>query len=585
MAQDQTLSQIAFSEVTQSATGLAFCTVADALPFLRAGKPISNKPLGILTTTAIPNDQIGSLQVHQLRYPAQFKGTNEPILLQGSLVLLGSVQISRAAQPASCQLSSIPTQTLRLYVYKDQWDGSWEEFVSQPVRSLLQQVPLLQLCRDQACGDACTKYHAAVDEPLDNLLMDLWGRSWHRVDSKYTKPEHAAYWSVLVRVPASAQLTIQGLSGGHGLYVEPRTDSGKEVDDAFGMVWLGELSLPDLFHRLKTTPHAIAIGRLRNKFGIRFRTGDLKQGFELLKPSEPFVGAKMQQIFRLYPLPFGTQRAALQKCLSDWGWAARVRQSVGGGDAGMAWEVGASSDPPSLILPLPDGKGDVAITLQKSMAKPSEPPALLASAATKKFLQTNKAASSSPQVDPWVQSDPWGAYRPTTAPPRATDRFQQLEDRLTTSLRSVRQEVAGAAEASVDLSALESRLHASLLESVRQEAATASSFAEDQDMGDFQSHTNDRLQKLESGMSELHATNQKFEGWFNQLHQADQAVSAQLESVTQQVDQQGHRIEKINSDLVTQVGGLQAGLSSVQQDVSNGFTRMEALLEKRAKTS
>ena len=451
VAQDQALGQIAFSDISQSATGLAFCTVADALPFLRAGKHVSTKPLGILTTTAIPNDQIGSMQVQQLRFPAQFKGTNEPILLQGSLVLLSQVQITRAVQSTKCHLSSIPTQTLRLYVYQDQWEASWEDFIAHPVRSLMQQIPLLQLCRDQACGESCPKYHAAVDEPLDNLLMDLWARSWHRVDSKYTKPEQAAYWSVLVRVPASAQITIQGLSGMTGFYVEPRTDSGKEVDDSFGMVWLGELSLPDLSHRLKTTPNAIAIGRLRNKYGLRFRTADLEHGFATLKPSEPFIGAKMQQVYRLYPLPFGTQRAALQKCLSDWGWQARVRQSVGGGDAGMAWEVGACSDPPSLILPLPDSKGDVAITLQKSMTKPSEPPALLASAATKKCLQTNKASSSGVPVDPWTQSDPWGGYRATTAPPRGTDRIQQLEERFTTSLQSVRKEVAGATEASTDL--------------------------------------------------------------------------------------------------------------------------------------
>ena len=525
------------------------------------------------------------MQVQQLRFPAQFKGTNEPVLLQGSLVLLSPAQITRAVQSVECKLSSIPTQTLRLYVYKDQWEGSWEDFCAQPVRSLLQQIPLLQLCRDQACGEACPKYHAAVDEPLDNLLMDLWARSWHRSDSKYTKPEHAAYWSVLVRIPISANLTIQGQSGVHGFFAEPRTASGKEVDDSFGMIWLGELSLPDICHRLKTTQGAIAIGRLRSKFGLRFRAADLEQGFAQLKPSEPFVGAKMQQVYRLYPLPFGTQRAALQKCLTDWGWTAKVRQSVGGGDAGMAWEVGAASDPPSPILSLPDGKGDVAITLQKAVMKPSEPPALLASAATKKYLQTNQASSSSAQVDPWVQSDPWGNYRATTAPPRGTDKFQQLEDRLTSSLQSVRKEVAGASDVATDISALENRLQTSLLESVRQEFAGQWTRQEDQEMDGFQSNTNDRLQKLESGMSKLHATNQKFEGWFNQLHRADQTLSAQVEAVTQQVDQQGHRIEKINTDLVSQVGGLQTGLNTVQQDVSNGFTRMEALLEKRAKTS
>ena len=585
VAQDLAVPQIAFSDVSPSAVGLAFCSVADAMPFLRAGKHISSKPLGILTTTTIPNDQIGTMQVQQLRFPAQFKGTNEPVLLQGSLVLLSPAQITRAVQSVECKLSSIPTQTLRLYVYKDQWEGSWEDFCAQPVRSLLQQIPLLQLCRDQACGEACPKYHAAVDEPLDNLLMDLWARSWHRSDSKYTKPEHAAYWSVLVRIPISANLTIQGQSGVHGFFAEPRTASGKEVDDSFGMIWLGELSLPDICHRLKTTQGAIAIGRLRSKFGLRFRAADLEQGFAQLKPSEPFVGAKMQQVYRLYPLPFGTQRAALQKCLTDWGWTAKVRQSVGGGDAGMAWEVGAASDPPSPILSLPDGKGDVAITLQKAVMKPSEPPALLASAATKKYLQTNQASSSSAQVDPWVQSDPWGNYRATTAPPRGTDKFQQLEDRLTSSLQSVRKEVAGASDVATDISALENRLQTSLLESVRQEFAGQWTRQEDQEMDGFQSNTNDRLQKLESGMSELHATNQKFEGWFNQLHRADQTLSAQVEAVTQQVDQQGHRIEKINTDLVSQVGGLQTGLNTVQQDVSNGFTRMEALLEKRAKTS
>ena len=374
-----------------------------------------------------------------------------------------------------------------------------------------------------------------------------------------------------------------------GFYVEPRSDNGKEVDDSFGMVWLGELPLPELSHRLKTTANAIAIGRLRNKYGLRFRVEHLAKGFADLKPSEQFVGAKMQQIYRLYPLPYGTQRGSLQKCLSDWGWIARVRQTVGGGDAGMFWEVGASTPPPSLVWQLPGNQGDVAITLQKSMVKSSEPPALLASATTKKFLQTHQPASSSTvPVDPWTTNDPWGSYRATTAPPRGTDRLQQMEDRFASSLQSVRKEVAGASDSTADFVAMESRLQATLLETVRQEVTNSWPQGEDQDMGDFQDfqvHTNDRLTRLESGISELQATNQKFEGWFNQLHQADQQLSSQVESITQQVDHQGHRMEKINQDLASQVGGLQTGLTSVQKDVTDGFTRMEALLEKRAKTS
>ncbi len=519
---DQAVPQISFNEIAPGATGIAFCTVPDALPFLRDDKLVSDKPLGILTTSTIPNDQIGSMNVQQLRFPAQFKGTSEPVLLQGSLVNLGKSVITRGDSKQACQLDSVPTQTLRLYVYRDQWDGSWEDFVSQPVRSLLQKFPLLQLCRESGCGDACLMYHAAVDEPLDSLLLDLWARSWHKVDSKYTKPDQAAYWSVLVRVPASAQLTLQGLSGAHGFFVEPRSSSGKEVDEGYGMVWLGELSLQELSHKLKTTKNAVAIGRLRAKYGLRFRMENLEEAHKLLKPSDPFIGAKMQQIYRLYPLPFGTQRASLQKCLTNWGWVARVRQSVGGGDAGTAWEVGSSCAPPSPVMQLPDSQGDVTITLQKSVVKPSEPPALLASAATKKFLQGSSSSSQASSSDPWTHpsADPWGSYRPlTSSTVRNTDRLAQIEARLNTSLQDVRKEVTST-DPAVDLSSMESRLHQNLMESVRQELANSWP-TRDQNMDSsqdftFDSTTEDRLNTLESGMTELQAANQKFENWFNQ---------------------------------------------------------------------
>ena len=66
--------------------------------------------------------------VEQLRFPAQFKGTNEPVLLQGSLLNLGPVPISRGSPSSGCKLDSLPTQTLRLYVYQDQWEGDWDDF-------------------------------------------------------------------------------------------------------------------------------------------------------------------------------------------------------------------------------------------------------------------------------------------------------------------------------------------------------------------------------------------------------------------------------------------------------------------------
>ena len=559
-AQKHEVSQIAFSEVTPQAGGLAFRAVADALPFLRAGQQLSDKALGLLTTAEIPRDQANGLVVLNLRFPAQYRGTNEPVLILGSLVLLGAIPIARGGDSAKCTLESLPTQTLRLSVFRDQWEGSWDDFMMQPVRAVLSKHPLLTWCKTEGCGDACSKYHAAVDEPLDNLILDLWARSWHKADSRYCKPAESCYWSVLVRVPASAHLTVQGLSGVQGLYVEPRSDCGKQADDRFGMIWLGERSPHDMAHLLKTTPHAIAIGRLRQKYGLRFPRQHLEAGAKVLKPDEPYVDTQIHRLYRLYPLPFGTQRVALQKCLTDWGWSARVRQSIGGGAEGTAWEVGACDEPPKSVLPGPDG--DVAITLLRSVSKNNQPPALLASAATKKFLQTAQAAA--PSIDPWtLGSDPWISSAPSTAAPRSTDKMQQIEDRLHQHVVQVVQKQVAESVPTGD------------------SCMTGTPI----DLEDYKAQTEARFSRLESGMTELHSQNQKFESWFSQMHQTDQHLGSQMELMHKQVEVQGAKVEQVSRELHTQVGSLQDRIASVQQEVSAGFNRMEALLEKRAKTS
>ncbi len=69
------------------------------------------------------------------------------------------------------------------------------------------------------------------------------------------------------------------------------------------------------------------------------------------------------------------------------------------------------------------------------------------------------------------------------------------------------------------------------------------------------------------------------------MHFTEQQLAAKVDAITQQVDQQGHRVEQINRDLAQQVTTLQSSVSTVRQDIASGFTRMEALVEKRAKTS
>ena len=57
---EKEMKQLTFTEVIPGASGIAFCSAADAIPFLRAGKTLGKEPLALLTTTTVGNDQIGT---------------------------------------------------------------------------------------------------------------------------------------------------------------------------------------------------------------------------------------------------------------------------------------------------------------------------------------------------------------------------------------------------------------------------------------------------------------------------------------------------------------------------------------------
>ena len=257
--QNQPVTQIDLGALSTATNGIAFGSVADVLPYLKEGKPINNTAVGVLTTTPVPAERCGLLPVRHLRYPALYTPTGEPLLIAGSLILLGQGSIDRADHSGGPSFEIMATQTLRFSVYKDQWTGTWELFLQKPVRELIQKFPILRLCKEESCGDSCPFYHPPVDEAVDNVIMDLWSRTWLSAEGKFCKPENAAYWTVLARVPKFVQHSLQGLSATAGRYVEPRTSGGKEADPAYAMVWLGNISVGAAMHKCRTTPTAIAV--------------------------------------------------------------------------------------------------------------------------------------------------------------------------------------------------------------------------------------------------------------------------------------------------------------------------------------
>ena len=399
-AKGQPVTQIPFSDVGANKEGIAFGAINELSPFLREGKILSDSPLAWVLTP-VPAELRGSLIVADLRYPAQYEATAEPVLIQGSLVLLGQAAITRK-QPAKHDLAHLATQALRLTVYQDQWPSSWSALLDRPIRALLEQVPVLQLCRAEGCGTTCKKFHPPVDESIEVLILDVWSRCWLSAAGKFCAPTEATQFSAMIRVPSSAQLPIQLASGINGLYVEPRSQCGKLADQTYGVVWMQNATLQDVKHKLTTMKHAVCACRMMSKYGLRFLQEHLEEAYSTLRPSDTFVNSRISKIFK-----HGTQRSGLQRWLTTWGWAARVLHAAGGGPEGSAWEVGAADPPPSTVLQ--GSFGDVTVTLIRQASLGSTPAPILASTSTKRHIQTGQAqhatssATSAPS-DLWLVS-------------------------------------------------------------------------------------------------------------------------------------------------------------------------------------
>ena len=223
------LPQLGFNEVGPQAQGVAFCSAAQFIPFLQDYRPLSVAALAIISTAPIPPEVIGGAPVTHLRFPAVYAPTQEAVLISGSLLQLGDDHVQlKPADSAMEDIEQPDTLVGRLSLYRDESNIPWEEVVQAPVRALLKHVPGLQLCHDPSCKGDCACFHQAVEECVDQLLLDLWSRSFCKTDGGRVHAAQAEMFQVLIRVPSSACRHLQRLASA-GVYFEPRAGDGSGI--------------------------------------------------------------------------------------------------------------------------------------------------------------------------------------------------------------------------------------------------------------------------------------------------------------------------------------------------------------------
>ena len=571
----RTLQQIAITEVQKNATGVAFGSYQDVVPFLTEGKMISTEGLTILVVGNYPDSAPVGLPTHSIRVPAIYKGTNEPVLLDVVSVQLGDQAVYRQTLKNAPEVAVFPTVVFRAHVFKDLWTSSqeWSELVSHPIRSLVSTFTILRLCRDQECDQTCGLFHPAIEESgIESGLIDVWGFRWTKLDGSKATPKDADVMSVYLRVPESAFAYLHCQSGVEGTFFEPRDSSSPGTDPNYSIVWLPQATLADVVHKVKTHDQCLAPCRLGSKYGVRCLSRHQEEVHKELKPQTPYVSCTVKEVYRLEPLPVGTQRQSLAETLQACQWKAKPLQPCRGSQ-GKAWHVGAETAPASPFIQA--AHGWISVTKVKDQTPVQKSSPLIATAKTKQHIgastQSQPASSTS---DPWVaQGDPWGGWKGTQpgqdskskapAPPsqHVQMKIDDVEQRLGEQIKTTIAQEFQATGPGTRLDQVEQQIQALVSNQQKLEHHVA---AGSQQIAEVKGD----CQLLQQAVSQCHTT-------ISEQGATLASVSQEVTNCAAAIGTQGQHLQKVTSE----VASLQEGLTRSLESYFNKQTEnIEAIL-------
>ena len=424
---DEPLSQIPFSSLGPLARGVALSSLADALPFLQAGKLLTHQGLALLVLHSSADLQT-SLQWSTLRFAVRCAANHEPMLLSGVLVQLGHQSVYQFRAKNALAVPAVDVACARITVYQDQLDLSWEEFSSRPVKHVVSVLSCLQTCRKDNCD--CGAWHPTADGPQDALL-DVFRRQYFNDSNRPVKWDKATYFAVMVRYVKSLEGQVLALSGCRGLFVEPKTEDALKPHPDYQVIWMPQTEYSHVVHRAKCEVHCLGLARAGRRFGLRVHVSNFPAVFASVKPDAVYLAPGDRQMFHCGPWPYGSDRKNMAKILKASGWDCRPLQPLHGVPGGLLWAVQAVTDPPSNVLNLQHGQ--VVITSQDIKPMSADQDAHIVG--PNKTVQLCMTAES--PVDPWLSHDPWKkatAAIPIAQAPSTTNALQEMEQRLEQNL-------------------------------------------------------------------------------------------------------------------------------------------------------
>ena len=319
------LKQLVVADIGPCARGIVVVTAQEAVPYLRMSKPVSSQGLGLLVVDSPGIALNGTGQ--EIRFPAKCERTEEPMLLTGRLIQIGSKEVSRNLAEQAPRVEEVENGVIKVLLYRDECTIDWEEFCAQPVKHIIAQTPALQ-----------TK----------DCILDCRDRQFLSHKLAKTRPSAADLYSVSFRLTNVDFAPLLALSGRDGQYFEPRAVDGRSPSSEHRVVWLNKTSKPQALVALQSTTQWCCLVRAGLRFGLRVKTADAPAVHSLHRPSMTFLDSANLRSYIGGPFPYGATRATLSKLFTTWGWTARPLQPRGRSmdGCGTLWEIQSASPPP-----------------------------------------------------------------------------------------------------------------------------------------------------------------------------------------------------------------------------------------------
>ena len=392
------VSQIRLQDIGPHAKGIVLGSETELAPYLQRTQLSSQ---GLLLAIINPSPSCIQTFGEATRFPAACVSTQEPMIIAAVLVQKGQLAVSRNLPESPPTIQEEANSVFKLLVFRDEIPTPWNEFCKAPLRWIVEQMPLLQVCSLDNCS--CPKRHSKQETNAD-VLLDVWGRNFVTLRFNKSSAELAEMFSCHIRVAEHTVSALFKCSGVGGLYLEPRAVNGKRDDEGYHTVWLQQKTLAEVKADMASVEGRAAIIRIGHKYGIRVPQANAAEVHSKLRGDAPFLFGAAKTTWHVSPLPWGTTRRSLQDILDHWGWRARPLQSTGrsADGTGLSWLVQAAEKPRNTVYTLKHG--DIVITLASDENHVPKEQSLQ--------IEVGKRtrAALSGAIDPWtVGKDPWAS--------------------------------------------------------------------------------------------------------------------------------------------------------------------------------